>query len=287
MTKKITSLLAVLIIAVSLFSVSVFAAKNEPEFSFQLSSSEKQSIEASTGDIITVTLRLKRTDSDDPYTMHSFQDEILYDSEFFEPVESSALLMDGIVSNDTARADRLRAWYVNYLSMHGGNLWDAETKPATMQFKVIGESGVSKLENSNVLVSLPDGSGSYLCEVEDLTVIVTTDCRIRFMTRGGSEIDDVIAQYGEKLKRPDDPTREGYTFAGWYREIELLNEWDFDNDVVEGNMSLYAKWVEGVPEVTPEPDQPTKGFPWWIFLLLLLIAVALYFWKKYNEKNNS
>lgn len=53
---------------------------------------------------------------------------------------------------------------------------------------------------------------------------------------------------------PYEPRREGYTFAGWYKEPECINAWDFTKDTLpaaeydeEGNLlfvetKLYAKW---------------------------------------------
>ena len=43
--------------------------------------------------------------------------------------------------------------------------------------------------------------------------------------------------------KPDDPARTGYTFDGWYKEKEGKNAWDFANDVVNGNTTLYAGWT--------------------------------------------
>ena len=54
-------------------------------------------------------------------------------------------------------------------------------------------------------------------------------------------------RYGEKLPRPENPTRSGYTFAGWYGDMDLLVPWDFDA-AISGNMTLYASWAEGEPE---------------------------------------
>ena len=51
------------------------------------------------------------------------------------------------------------------------------------------------------------------------------------------------ADFGTKLTKPDDPIKEGYTFAGWYKDDELANEWDFDTDVVTEDITLYAKWT--------------------------------------------
>ena len=42
------------------------------------------------------------------------------------------------------------------------------------------------------------------------------------------------------------PEREGYIFAGWYTEKEYINQWNFEEDMVEQNtiITLYAKWIE-------------------------------------------
>ena len=63
---------------------------------------------------------------------------------------------------------------------------------------------------------------------------------ITFDTNGGSEVDAQTVAYGEKAKTPADPTKTGYTFAGW----ELGgNAYDFAA-AVTGNMTLTAKWKD-------------------------------------------
>ncbi len=51
-------------------------------------------------------------------------------------------------------------------------------------------------------------------------------------------------QVGDKLTKPaKDPKREGYTFAGWYKEAICTNEWDFATDTVtEDTTAIYARW---------------------------------------------
>lgn len=44
-------------------------------------------------------------------------------------------------------------------------------------------------------------------------------------------IDD--CDYGSKIEFiPPEPTREGYTFGGWYKEPDCINEWNFDTDTL-------------------------------------------------------
>lgn len=44
---------------------------------------------------------------------------------------------------------------------------------------------------------------------------------------------------------PDEPTREGYEFGGWYAEPECLQEWDGEFVVPEEGetFEFYAKWI--------------------------------------------
>ena len=42
---------------------------------------------------------------------------------------------------------------------------------------------------------------------------------ITFDTNGGSEIASITQDYGTKITAPDNPTRKGYTFKGWDKEI--------------------------------------------------------------------
>jgi len=61
--------------------------------------------------------------------------------------------------------------------------------------------------------------------------------------------DAIVAQKlveGKKVAEPTAPTADGWDFGGWYKEAACTNAWDFSNDVVEGNMPLFAKWTEHV-----------------------------------------
>ncbi len=66
-----------------------------------------------------------------------------------------------------------------------------------------------------------------------------------FNSNGGSVVVAEVVNYNEKVTKPTDPTREGYTFHGWYSDAELVNAYDFDT-AVTNNVTLYAKW-EAVP----------------------------------------
>lgn len=80
---------------------------------------------------------------------------------------------------------------------------------------------------------------------------------ITFETNGGSAIGPTTVDEGVLLKKPQDPTKAGYTFAGWYTDAELTKAYDFANAVVD-NMTLYAKWEQ---PMAPNPGKPNPGEP--------------------------
>ena len=286
-------------------SLTAEAADDSKTFSFELTVDGKDTKEVKTGDIITVVLRLKRTDASEEFTMHAMQDEIRYDSQFFELVEGSAVLSDGIVSTDIAMVDHYREFYMNYLSMSGGEQWKPDTMVGSFQLQVIGTTGVATVSNQDYLVSVKDGSESYKCDAQDVTIIISTECVVSFQTSGGSEIADMKVQFGEKLNCPEDPVRDGYKFKGWYKDIHLTEQWNFEKDTVQGNMSLYAKWNE-VGENDAEEDGTSDEISessevvdssvstgdsgmttnWWLWIILLIIIFLLcvMYWKNRKKE---
>lgn len=59
---------------------------------------------------------------------------------------------------------------------------------------------------------------------------------------GGSGVTEQTLKYGEKPTKPDDPTREGFHFDGWFSDAELKTPFDFDKPI-EGETPIYAKWT--------------------------------------------
>ena len=65
---------------------------------------------------------------------------------------------------------------------------------------------------------------------------------ITFDSRGGSDIAPQNQMYGELLDIPEDPTREGYVFTGWYVDYACDDAWDEAEDIIEADITLYAGW---------------------------------------------
>ena len=270
--KKILALaLAMLLLLCTI--PAAYASEVQPEFFFELTVDGNDTKQVKKGDIITVSFVLRRTDSEEDYTMYAMQNEIRYDSTFFRLVEGSELLSDGIQTTDLGLRDEYREFYMNFVSLSGGVQWPAKRLVGSIQLEVIGESGVSKITNQDYLVSAPDGQARYGAECQDVTVVVSTDCTVTFETNGGTAVPAQTVRYGEKIIRPEDPVREGYHLEGWYRDLDLKEEWDFEEDTVPGNMTLYAKWAEGDPAGTAQ-------WYWWLLILLVLLVLAVLLGKK-------
>ena len=67
---------------------------------------------------------------------------------------------------------------------------------------------------------------------------------VSYNTNGGSVIDSISVPKHSKLSIPEAPQKENMYFAGWYKDESLTTLWDFKNDTVEYNTTLYAKWSE-------------------------------------------
>lgn len=66
---------------------------------------------------------------------------------------------------------------------------------------------------------------------------------VTFNSNGGSSVSSQTVEEGEKVSKPTDPTRDGYTFGGWYTDSACTQAYDFNTEV-SGNITLYAKWAD-------------------------------------------
>lgn len=64
---------------------------------------------------------------------------------------------------------------------------------------------------------------------------------LTFETNGGSAINSVTVRHGNAVARPADPTKDKYTFIGWYADPEFTEEYDFAT-VLEADKTIYAKF---------------------------------------------
>lgn len=71
---------------------------------------------------------------------------------------------------------------------------------------------------------------------------------VKFETNGGSTVKSQSVSRNTVAKEPENPTKEGFSFAGWYTDKELTVKFDFATKIAKST-TLYAKWKE-TPEFT-------------------------------------
>ena len=185
--KKVISLILAVMLLLSC-AIAAYAADTSRAFLFELTVDGASEKKVQPGDIITVVFTLYRTDSEENYDMYAMQNEIRYDSRFFKLVEGSSMLSSGIATTEIGLRDTYREFYMNFVSLSGGDSWKPKKLIGSFQLEVIGDSGVTRITNQDYLVSTADGKDSYAATCQDVTIILTTDCTVSFETNGGSEI---------------------------------------------------------------------------------------------------
>ena len=131
--------------------------------------------------------------------------------------------------------------YVNY-SAGGGvyryTLGDAEAT------QIYDAAGHYQYCDSPVIA---DASGSlyYINDSGTLFKLGAVESwTVAFNSNGGSACDTkFVATADGKLVKPVDPTRDGYTFGGWYTDEACTQAYDFSTPVT-ADLTLYAKWTK-------------------------------------------
>ncbi|MBR6405651.1 MAG: InlB B-repeat-containing protein [Lachnospiraceae bacterium] len=115
------------------------------------------------------------------------------------------------------------------------------TAPAGKRFVRwnFGPAGESMNVNSDMILVAQWGA------VQDETPAVIYHYTVRFDTGGGSEVPEQTVESGNCAVRPENPTRRGFIFDGWYSDIARKVPYDFLEEV-SSDMTLYCGWISGV-----------------------------------------
>lgn len=104
-----------------------------------------------------------------------------------------------------------------------------------------------KLEGSGKIINAEINDSVKQSFLRQLSGNVTVDSVVTLYTvifnaNGGSDVFPVEMREGGKITIPVKPVKSGYEFKGWYKDSAFASQWDFNNDVVNGAVSLFVKW---------------------------------------------
>lgn len=76
---------------------------------------------------------------------------------------------------------------------------------------------------------------------------------VNFNSNQGSAVDSQLVTVGNKVVKPADPIKKGYTFSGWFTDEDCTNAYDFDAavDGTQPEFTLYAGWKAAPATVEP------------------------------------
>ncbi|MBQ9133973.1 MAG: InlB B-repeat-containing protein [Clostridia bacterium] len=87
------------------------------------------------------------------------------------------------------------------------------------------------------------GNSSNVALVLALACRNNQKCVVTIKSTGADDHEAITVKKGAVLTLPAAPTKNGYTFIGWFKDINGTKPFDF-NTKISGNVSIYAKWVK-------------------------------------------
>lgn len=105
------------------------------------------------------------------------------------------------------------------------------------------------VKNQEVYADLYNGAGT-LVETLDLGIVMCDSYEITYMLNDGTGKSYLVDEFigGEEIDEPEQPTRDGYKFVGWYTSqsgtgLSFFSYQNYENRIkLEDDIILYAKW---------------------------------------------
>ena len=215
--KRILSVLIGLVLAGFLPAAASAAAAGDITLTYDLTSGGKHDITVKTGEVITVTYRLSASER---CRVSTTQNEIYYDSGFFEFVEGSDEAGSGGTGYETgSRPPRLDGSH--YVFFNTGVTHEHDTPPAeigTFRLKVIAAGGETVVENRRCKAA-DENAVHFAAETRDLKVRVDNAQEkiflLTFLREDGTEFKTVPVKEGGSVTLPTGPAKAGCTFSHW------------------------------------------------------------------------
>jgi len=140
----------------------------------------------------------------------------------------------GVVTSETLRKPSLA--YDNCDQIYRATLMNQNTKEYVISIPInhfYARSYLIIKDGSEVITKIYGPLVSYIPEGSSVIIFDSND---------GSAVSPILQVEGSAVSEPASPTKDGYDFAGWYSDTELLVPYTFSTMPVDNEM-LYAKWT--------------------------------------------
>ncbi len=173
-----------------------------------------------------------------------YRDEALSTGYIFNtmPAESPTLYAKWIINQYTISFQSNGGTSVNPITQDYGTSVGAPTPPTKTGYTFMGWYRDEAFNTGYSFTTMPAESPTLYAKWS------INQYTISFQSNGGTSINPITQDYGTSVSAPTPPTKTGYTFAGWFTDINLSQ---FPPVTMPAsNITLYAKWTVNQYTVT-------------------------------------
>ena len=179
-------------------------------------------------------------------------------------------LYDGVVADVTDKAliytaldELIKTAEETQNDVYTQSSWDDLQKALTSAKQVRETQGISQTDIDNASTALANALANLAKPSGKSNGDSVPYYTVSFNSNGGSSVSGRKVKRGSTVSAPENPTKDGFTFDGWYSDKNLTVPYDF-NESVTKSLTLYAKWIEngGKTEAWNNPFADVSESDW-------------------------
>lgn len=124
---------------------------------------------------------------------------------------------------------------------------DSQLEPLSVSvnssFEQIPLTANKTIVSSVTISGVADDNTVTIQSKDEILATASATYYMVYDSMGGTDVSTQTGfTSGDTVTEPVAPTKDGYTFAGWYTSSDFTYAWDFETDTITENLILYAKW---------------------------------------------